>query len=92
MYFKTTLHLIESRLQRLKTVHEYLRLLILLLQRTTNQITPLASTLQKPELFTASTNARTAKISRITRTDRTITIAIYTRRLVQENLRFYKVA
>ena len=67
MYSKNTLYLIESRLQRLKTVHKYLRTLISLLQRTTNQITPLASTLEKSESFTASTYARIARISRITR-------------------------
>ena len=40
MYFKNTLHLIESRPQRLKTVYEYSGTLISLLQQTTNQITP----------------------------------------------------
>ena len=51
MYSKNTLHVIESRLQRLKTVHKYPRTLILLLQQTTNQFTSLASTIEKPESF-----------------------------------------
>ena len=55
MYSKNNLQLIESRPQRLKTVYKYLRTLISLLQRTTNQITPLASSLEKPESLTAST-------------------------------------
>ena len=63
MYSKSTLHLIESRPQRLNTVH---KCPASLLQRSTNQITPLASTLEKSELFTASINARTVKITRIT--------------------------
>ena len=75
MYYKNTLHSIESRPQRLQTVHKYSRTLISLLQQTTYQIAALASTLEKPELFTASTNARTAKISRIARITRISTIA-----------------
>ena len=58
MHSKNTLHLIESRPQRIKIVHKYSQTLLSALQRTTNQITPLASTLEKPESFTASTNAR----------------------------------
>ena len=57
----------ESRPQRLKTVHKYSRTLISLLQRTTNQITPLASTLEKSESFTASTYARITRMSIIAR-------------------------
>ena len=53
MHSKDTLHKIESPPQKLKTVHKYPRTLISLQQRTTNQITPLASTLEKPESFTA---------------------------------------
>ena len=60
MYSKNTLLLIELRPQRLKTIHKYSRTLISLFQRTTNQITPLASTLEKPELFIASTYAKIA--------------------------------
>ena len=70
MNSKNILHLIESRPQRLKTVHKYSRTSISLLQRTTNQIIPLAFTLEKPELLTASTNARTAKFFRIARITR----------------------
>ena len=65
MYSKNTLHLIESRLQKLKAVHKYSRTLISLLQRTTNQITQLATTLEKLESFTASTCARISRISTI---------------------------
>ena len=46
MYSKNTQLLIESRPQRLKTVHKYSRTLISQLQPTTNQITPLAFTLE----------------------------------------------
>ena len=66
-YLAVAMHLIESRPQRLKTVHKYSRTLISLLQRTTNQDTPLASTLKKPESFTASTYARITRISTIAR-------------------------
>ena len=67
MFSKYTLHSIESRPQKLKTVHKCSRTLISLLQRTTSQITPPAFTLEKPKLFTASSNARTARITRIAR-------------------------
>ena len=70
MHSKNTQRLIESRPQWLKTVHKYSRTLILLFQPTTNLITPQASTLEKPELFTASTNATNARISRIFRITR----------------------
>ena len=70
MYSKNILHLIESRPQKLKTVHKYPQTLISLLQRTTNQIISLASTLEKPESFTASTHARITSIVTITRISR----------------------
>ena len=53
--------------------------LISLLQQPTNQITPLASTLEKPESFTASTYARIARISTITRSARISAIATIAR-------------
>ena len=74
-----TLQLIESHPQRQKTVHKYSRTLISLLQRTTNQITPLASMLEKPESFTASTYARITRISTIARITRISAIARITR-------------
>ena len=76
MYSKKKL--IKSRPQWLKTVLKYSRTFVLLLQQTTNQITPLASTLEKPDSFTASIYARIARIStiaRIAKTTRIFTIA-----------------
>ena len=57
----------ESHPQRLKIVHKYPQTSISLLQQTTNQITPPASMLEKPESFTASTYARITRISTIAR-------------------------
>ena len=59
MHSKNTQRLIESRPQRLKTAHKYPRSLITLLQQTTNQIIPLAFTLEthqnhSPLLYTYS--------------------------------------
>ena len=51
MYSKNTLHLIESRPQRLKTVRKYPRTLMSLLQRTTNQTTLLASMLEEHQYY-----------------------------------------
>ena len=47
----------------LKTFHKYSQTLILLLQRTTNQITPLAFTRIQIESFTAGIYGRIARIS-----------------------------
>ena len=113
MYSKNTLHLIESRPQRLKTVHKYSRTLISLLQQTSIKLRCQLLSYKTPKLFTASTYARKTTFARIATdaritTDtriptiaRIITIArinlnamsrvVYTRRLIRESLRFYRV-
>ena len=89
MCSKNTLDLIESHPQRLKTVHKYSRTFISLLQRTTNQITPLASTLKKQNhLPLAPTTELLESLESLDSMSR----AIFTRSLVRKNSRFYKVA
>ena len=55
MYSKNTLRLIKSPPQKLKTVHKCPRTLMSLLQRTTNQITPLAFTLETHQNYSRLT-------------------------------------
>ena len=107
MYSKNNLHLIESiSPQKLKTIHKYSGMLISLLQRTTNQLTRIASTLEKPESFTARTYAKITYSNRISTIARISTFAkihnrwnklnamsraIYSYRLIRENSRLYKI-